>query len=129
MKYRLEYHPNRNFVAIHIDRRIVKHNSEICFDEYEIEERDELPQLLKDLFHVDGITSITLYRYVVCLGKALMFEWPQIIPTALDILKTHLDIDGVLEEGGKPFRFIIDKNGDKKYLPLKKKMEKKGKRK
>jgi hypothetical protein len=32
----------------------------------------------------------------------------------------HLDIEGVLEEGGKPFHYAIDKNGYRLALPIKK---------
>lgn len=93
MRVRIEFFPNPNCVTFHIDKRVTDKSIEI-FDMGPNWKAEEQPQLVKDLFIIEGVDHITLRQYEVGLVKADVFEWDEIVPKAEAMIKKAMDPNG-----------------------------------
>ena len=55
------------------------------------------PELVKALFSIEGLTEVALRSYEIWVDKGSVFEWDDLIPKILPIIKT-LSSDGKLKE-------------------------------
>ncbi len=83
MKYKLEFQPNPDCIAIHITKRIVQNLCEYfdsptdkvdVWEDNKIVGQKEPPIYIKRLFEVDGIVGIHLNQYSISLEKGSAFE-------------------------------------------------------
>jgi hypothetical protein len=89
IRYQLEYHPEPNSLSIHIDKILTRQMIEV-FDSEDMHESTQ-PEVVKDLFGVDGVGQISLHRYNLSIRKAKVFSWEEMIPRLIFILQMHLD--------------------------------------
>ena len=93
MRVRIEFFPNPNCATFHIDKRVTDKSIE-TFDMGPNWKAEEQPELVKDLFTIEGVDHITLRQYEVGLVKADVFEWDEIISKVEAIIKKAMDPNG-----------------------------------
>ncbi|MBI5733255.1 NifU N-terminal domain-containing protein, partial [Candidatus Jorgensenbacteria bacterium] len=88
MKYRITY--DDNSASIHIDQKITEQSQ--LFDS-PLDDVDEQPLFIKDIFRIAGVASVTIERYMITIERGLMFAWKDIMPAAIAVVKTYFSTE------------------------------------
>ena len=119
MRYQIEFCPNPEYVNIGVDKRLVDcfvRGSKPPVDNLEKQNACKgLANLLEVIDGIPGVTKVSAQRYELTIRKSPMFEWDQIIPLALEAMKTFL-ADGDLQEKAPPIYPERDPDGDDEEL-------------
>lgn len=112
MKYQIEYFPNPDYVAIHVNKSLIKvynysfHPGSDCSltDLKKSRPAEGLQSLLETIYELEGMNGRDIYveRYRLSFGKSPLFSWQDILPAVLDALRTFIADDGILEEKAPP---------------------------
>jgi len=74
----VEFAPNPDFCTIHLREQLTKTP---IFSEF-LDEKD-IPSLMMMLLEIPGVVSVSFHPYQVCIEKARMYTWDEILPQAL----------------------------------------------
>lgn len=81
-RYKVEYCNNKDVVTIHFDVQVCE-GSALGHDR-------NSPLILKDLQEMHGIKDVSGRRYEIRLEKGAIFEWSELLPSIISLLKKHL---------------------------------------
>lgn len=109
MRYRLEYHTNPDRMSVHVDKRVTKKMTEVFFSENWDEDK-QMP-FVRDLFAVDGVSSVSLGPYSIHIEKGGVFQWEEMISRIIFVLQMHFDPNGEAVEAEQPLRYSLDREG------------------
>jgi len=101
LKIKVEEHPNKGMLSIHISKRISKKDYVTYYNQLRAEENEydngrteELGYLAQALFAVDGVRELHFSQYEITIQKAEIFEWEEMIPDLIHVVKNMLRKEG-----------------------------------
>ena len=101
MKFKIEEFPNPELIEVHVSKRLADKNHIEFFDmTYALlsKHKEELKDLVRELFQIEGVTSINVNQYSIRIHKGLCFEWEEIVPAIISALDIMLATNEDLEE-------------------------------
>ena len=99
MRYRFAFCPNPDMVVVHTDKQIV---TSIQMYHYPDTDVDVQSHLVRDLFGIEGVTSVTLNPYQITIGKGGVFGWNEMTSAILHCIQTNLEPNGEITEVKPP---------------------------
>lgn len=109
-RYRFEFFPNPACATIHVSVRMTE-DMHMSFDSPNAKlavygkgpiAYEEQPAFVKELFKIDGVSSVFVKPYEIHLTRGVCIAWEEIIPQALKALKAELADGRSLIEFGTP---------------------------
>lgn len=101
MRYCLEYMPNPNSLNVNVDRKVSQVFT--AFDPGDFPEEGR-PQIVEDLFKIEGIAHVSLYAYQIWLQKGKVFDWSELLPAIKHAIHMNLDFEGDMHEKRPPIK-------------------------
>ncbi len=90
MTYQVEHLQNENEAIIHVDMDIRGISPMGPYSEDEVSEK---------ICRVEGIVGIKeAHKYHLVIEKGRLFEWDDVIPDVIDIIRENFDPEGELEK-------------------------------
>jgi hypothetical protein len=109
-KYAWEQYPNPDCNGLHLTRKLPSLHG--CFDD-ERDIPDDMPQKYREffakLYAIRGLLSANSSPYHLQFMKARLFDWSEIRPRVIEILRELL---GEIEEGTLPDRWARTSGGE-----------------
>jgi hypothetical protein len=109
MRYELQVTGNGHTLIVHVEDRVT--DIAIYFDGPGVAPEDQL-DLVRDLFEIRGICSMTIMPHKIELAKGHVFEWNELVAKILNVVKNHLCPEEELKEWHPPTELCRDSCGD-----------------
>lgn len=107
MKYKIEEHPNEDRLSFHVteitsSKLVISIDSmktfEIFKHEMRKDEREFLKYLSGALLAIPGVTELTFNKYEIGVQKGKVFDWKDVEPHVIHVIKSIVAKDSELEE-------------------------------
>lgn len=107
MKYKINEVPNENILCFHVTEKISSNlvisidsmeTFELFKDEMRKDEREFLKYLSGALLAIPGVIDLTFNKYEISVEKSEVFDWQDIEPNVIHVIKSIVAKGGELEE-------------------------------
>ncbi|MEI6528399.1 MAG: hypothetical protein WCO10_01865 [bacterium] len=94
-RYKIDKKEGRNFIVIHLNRRLHKIDYECVEDSGDFDEawkHEKMPSFLRHILQINGIEDLSYDMYSIRIEKGEVFCWNELIPQI--IANLELDLNG-----------------------------------
>lgn len=125
MKYKIEECPNQNILCFHVTEKISSNfmisidsmeTFEMFKDEIRKDEREFLKHLSGALLAIHGVTEITFDKYEISVEKGEVFDWENIEPDVIHVIKSIVAKGAEIQELPRIFCTSEDRENVKEQI-------------
>lgn len=85
-----EFHPDPDRCSVHVSEPVT--NRRILSFDSPSEQVGEQTEMIKSLFGIKGVVSVTLKGYEISIGKGRVYNWNELLPSVDEIIVKHLTV-------------------------------------
>lgn len=119
MKFKVEYplkHPNA--VIVHVNQSLTDKSCEVFkIGSITPDKESPTPAPVIEILAIPGVTVVQLFRYRLSVEKGDVFEWEDLFPQVLAIIKSYYSPGGEFVETKPPYQSYTE-GGSFKERPL-----------
>ena len=95
LRYACESHPNVKMKTIHFERRLptIPH----WLGSTSEKPTKEANAMKQAILKIDGVTEVSARDYSLVITRSGVFQWIEIVPKCVDIVKNMMDFDEMTE--------------------------------
>lgn len=98
-QFQVEYCPNQNIIIVHTKKVFPKAETDPLMSSFDKSEREgNKHPLIKTIRRLKGVLKVGSHHYQLCIEKAELFSWDDILPKVRIALKKHFADGKELDE-------------------------------